>query len=648
MDAEDEEVVMKGSALYEHLHNSGFTNFESYVPNRDKPERFAPDISCMQISQPAPQWAIDQLNCILRSGLTLEDHRHFIESYYPLQIQKIPETTRNLLFCSAPLICLFGGLHKVAKVPGLQTLLSLSMGVGCLCGISLLRKSFHKRSMNQSLNKLQLALGGLEKVLIQLKKMLLLVHQNEFISQNISLRQREMLELKKTLRSLLINAVEKFDQLLQGLIKVPLAINVDTVLSTFSLSDLSDIPDTDVDSVCSLDHLKKLFNSFILLQSEYLRRLALCYCPDIWCKSTSLDILSYSQNIFPDIIGWSSEFHRTLIMEQKLFRTVMESKEKFTQSRIPSSSGWDYSDVYISVRSASVHFQSLLLQTQSLQDILETKHADQTKNNVDFMNSIAQILNEISKEVHAGKACIDGSLVQIFKMISGTESAANLSEPKEISSPELISGECVDTICNEPVEDEVFELMIPYEELNQSDDDWDDIPPKDHSGKNEKADTSEKVLQELKTVLVKKAEEWKAREQKAMESKGILYTAPEQVQSHLPLQERNLSHSNERLDFLPTSDGNDWPLPRLKGSLQTRRRGSRVEKNKVNPMEQVHDLEGNGASRPQEDVKAIPRVGGFGASLLAEAMARSKAMKNRKEEVFIDSDDDSSSGDESS
>lgn len=400
--------------------------------------------------------------------------------------------------------------------------------------------------------------------------------------------------------------------------------------------------------ICDLTLLlfffQKLYNSYILMQSEYLRRLALCYCPDIWSEQTSKKIFIYNNKHLPEILDWSSQLHKTLLQERKFFRTVMESRDKHSHLKLSSSSGWDYSDIYVSVRSASIHFQSLLIQTQGLQDILESSDSENSRNNQEFLNTIAHILTEISKEINCGQVCIDSSIVQIFKMMNAHKPVASFSALETPSQPPEDTGGVIITNFNPPAEDEVFELTVADTEMPLSDeDDWDDMPSKPDAMAKKKAETSQKVLQELKSVLVKKAEEWREREKRALQSKGIPYTPPEQVKP-LQLDEENFISD---LDFLPTNSQNDWPLPRLKGTLRTHRsfRRNKAESHSTKLFPQTSKLPNQEDSLLVNQSKEVPRVG-FGASLLAEAMAKSREMQVRKKDKGLYVDEDTWSGDE--
>lgn len=386
-----------------------------------------------------------------------------------------------------------------------------------------------------------------------------------------------------------------------------------------------------------------------------MRRLALCYCPDIWGSTTPKAVFAYSKNKFPEILNWSTDIQQTLIQEQRFFRTIIESKEKQSHLKLRKTN-WDFSDVYVLVRSASIHFQSLLIQIQGLQDILENEACDQAKDNEELLNTIALILSEIMKDLSSGQSCIDASFVQTHKMITANQPVAKFHEPESISRATINSEGHTSSIANPPIEDEVFELIVsPEGEVGSNEDYLEEIADK-FCMKKKEGDTSRRVLQELKTVLVKKAEEWKEREKRAMAVKGLTYTAPDQIQVDQGMQkvgeETDFSKSDDSFDFLPMNSENVWPLPRLKTTVRSHRVRDK-KPNHSDPSKYMTEVPIPPALEPvnfsaQEPVveREMPRMG-FGASLLAEAMAKSKAMRlrnSRKEDIFVESDEETSSG----
>lgn len=648
---EDESLVLKGSALYEYLQSNGLTNFDTYEKKYSETTLLQQEREteqCLQITPPAPQWAVDHLDCILKCGLLLEDHQRFIESYRPLEVQESSWCVRNLIVFTGPLLWLWGSISKTSRPSVVRPLLWTAFGVHSLSVIFHIKGMLKRRSMSQAVCKLQVTLSNLEKVYVRFKWMLLLVHQNELIN----VRQRELLDLKKKLRMLLLGGIHKFFEFFAKLQVVPLSIDVDPTLQSLAADDING--DENEDTSCSLDRLKKLLNVYILVQSEFLRRLAVCFCPHLWNESTPLAIVNYSQTQFPVILNWSCDILKTISQEQRFFKSVVECKDLANVQKLPAASVWDFSDVYVSVRSANIHFQSLLIQLQGLQDILENGGCEQTKENKEFLNTIAGILNNINKDINSGQLCIDTSLVQILKMSNAH------SPPSKISHPELGSSTfedpdgCGDTTTVPPPQDEVFELTVPMEQISTSDEEeWNDITMESALMKKKEKETSKKVLLELKTVLVKKAEEWKEREKRALESKGIPYTPPEQVKSFLEEETRKQDsydsyNSDESMEFLPTTSQNEWPLPRLKGNVQTHRsfRGSKAGHERSTAVKCTSEPEHQSGKDDESLKEREPLRMGFGASLLAEAMAKSLAMRNAvKEDVFLNSDEENSSED---
>lgn len=644
--SEDEEVLRKGSVLYNYLQDNGFSNFESYEYKNQStmkfPLRVDKSFNSSSIPTKAPHWTTSNLNCFLKSGLILEDHRHFLEHYYPLETEEYSKSKFNIRLCSVPLLCLGGGLWRLAQTPVSKVLLVASAALGSFYAAYRIRENWKRKYFSLLTSKIQLTLVGLEKLFVQYKRMLQLIHQNDFISQKISLGQNEMLELKRKLRKSLLGAIEVLVGFSDELKKIPLSIEINATLRSPSSEMIHNGLNFGDEESNSFENLKKLFNSYILVQSEFLRGFALCHCPDLWDPNTSHRILLYCQNVLPEIITWSSDVHKSLLQEQKLYRAVIESKNKGSQLRAHTSSSWDYSDIYVSVRSACVHFQSLLIQTQGLQEILENAHNGQTKDCEELLNASVQILTEISREIHLGQICVDASLAQIFKMSNPCQPPIKPNELEDSSLTIEDPEQTFNSAYSAPVQDEIFELTVHHDDSDWSDDgEWNDIA--EYSIRKKEGETSKIVLEELKTVLVKKAEEWKEREKRAMESKGIPYTAPEQVDSpsheYKAEEGKTVPNTEEVMDFLPTNSQNNWPLPRLKGNLKTHRsmKGKRPEEVAIKPLEPMMSDD----PIDKEDKMTENTRLGFGASLLAEAMAKSKAMQRaRQEEIFHDSENE--------
>lgn len=83
--------------------------------------------------------------------------------------------------------CIVGGLWKVAKAPLSKPFIMASCVTTSLFTMYHIKDAMRKHSIVKGISHLKHTLDGLEKVYVQFKRMLLLVHQNELINQNQSL-----------------------------------------------------------------------------------------------------------------------------------------------------------------------------------------------------------------------------------------------------------------------------------------------------------------------------------------------------------------------------------------------------------------------------------------------------------------------------
>lgn len=83
--------------------------------------------------------------------------------------------------------CVMGGLWKVAKAPISKPFIFATCTTASLFTVFHLMKALKRHHVFKGIRQLKHTVSGLEKVYVQFKRMLLLVHQNEFITQNISL-----------------------------------------------------------------------------------------------------------------------------------------------------------------------------------------------------------------------------------------------------------------------------------------------------------------------------------------------------------------------------------------------------------------------------------------------------------------------------
>ena len=170
--------------------DNGFENFESYEPITKDAKDFQafkkPTENAVN-SEPSPKWAMDHLTRLLRCGLILDDHRHFIECYLPFDIQIDSKSKYNSALYAAPFLCAAAWFLGYTKTGSAPRLLIGAAGISSLSAVLFTKKILQIRSHETAIKNLCVTIAGLERTFIQFKRMLLLVHQNDLMPQSLSL-----------------------------------------------------------------------------------------------------------------------------------------------------------------------------------------------------------------------------------------------------------------------------------------------------------------------------------------------------------------------------------------------------------------------------------------------------------------------------
>ena len=278
-------------------------------------------------------------------------------------------------------------------------------------------------------------------------------------------------------------------------------------------------------------------------------------------------------------------------------------------------------DVYVTMRSASLHLQSVLARSRELEESLEISFPEDSSDSIIFLEGLLISLKDMQKDLRASQIFLDDALVHVLKSKNALEGVP----PEEETSKETVTSEEVKVLRevepNPPVEDDIFEAVIKREEEEEVQREEEEMTMQEEREQKEKEkQKSLRVLSELKVVLKDKASEWEERERKARQRKGC------------PVKEES-GDLEEPLGFLPTSNQRDWPLPRLKNSILNSRKRT---------VRRISSLESNENADEEEGAKerCIPGSS-FDPGLLAEAMKKSLAFaEKREEDCFGDSEDE--------
>ena len=303
------------------------------------------------------------------------------------------------------------------------------------------------------------------------------------------------------------------------------AVNEDTVGEELNTSKLRDV-----------------VNLHLVMQSEFLRRLALCLSCDLRFVPRTLDLdqdLGHMNRICDDITELLNtncdQLRLSLRYNQALGCGDPQSRENM--SVVKTSSG-GCSDLRPSVTSGCLHLQNCLLKLR------EIDNSDLHNENTSGLRVIKKNLQEIMNELTVCQEAVQES----FEIVSGILNPENniLKIQNGVEDTTKDEKDVNITFITENKEikhyDEVFEAFIKdsdHKILDQ--DDKEDIQEAKEKLKESKQ--TKKVLRELKSVLVGKQMEWKVREEKALaRQKGDSYSIENESKTEVVV---NIQQSQE-------------------------------------------------------------------------------------------------------
>ena len=260
---------------------------------------------------------------------------------------------------------------------------------------------------------------------------------------------------------------------------------------------------------------QRLQNINILLQSEFLRHYALCCMPSLW--NDDFQSLTPLLEITDSVSRNLCSFVESLTLAYKFYSCYGKCEGNMNQQ--PQPLVCSVTDVFVGVHSARLYMQGILHRAMQLEEMLE-----QNKQEADDVNYIFTELNDITNEITSCMNCIEIAL-------SFCKSSEVNFEPAVEVTPTSLSLNCANMQESEPiavgysdfdpkVEDEVFEALVDH---NVDKDDYDDLCDiKIEKETEQQKACSMRMMSELKTVLMYKAEEMKKREERVLRNKGIL------------------------------------------------------------------------------------------------------------------------------
>ena len=252
--------------------------------------------------------------------------------------------------------------------------------------------------------------------------------------------------------------------------------------------------------------MRDAVNLLLLLQSELHRRFCLSFCPELRPELTGVErvwrlcqALTLANDNISDHLTTALKYHQSLGVEE-----TPSSPAKWEVSGSPLSS---------QMTSGSLHLQNCLLKLRQM-----TEAPDR-----DLLNARESLVDIIS-ELKTSQEILNDALETVEITINPEHVKQVQSKEFQEEKPAEAGREIIVLNENDEIrhEDEVFEAFIK----NEISGDEAKEEEKVHEERGIQADQkqSRRVLSELKTVLVEKQKEWRAREEKAIaRQQGVEY-----------------------------------------------------------------------------------------------------------------------------
>ncbi|XP_043250205.1 uncharacterized protein LOC122396131 isoform X2 [Colletes gigas] len=520
-DDEDEDIVIQGSSLYEHLHNLGYTDFESVtIPkstpkNEEKSFRFIDFIHsaknvfkklfvvCLRIIQD-DNISKKQVGTILTAKVLLNDHACIIHDYFDkyncrswrTMLLKffllgaalspslyIPFGTRyrnstNLFALFTLFYVSYVEYSRVHAHRNLKSVVSLQNDLFELYkkGLKILKYGYkmklNRRKCSQQFNDLTASrLNYLQPIMENLVKCL---EHSSYTYYRVSLILAKLLP---------INVIEE------------------DLLTRFEIESF------EIRGEINYQKLKNLYDTYILTQSEMLHLLAIGYDSHTWQKSYSKIPELKLAYIINFLLKYLTMYKNKLL---KIIDAYYAFKIEPTMYRYRGSTVSHWQDLYMHLYLASNKLQLAYGHILSILHDIDN-NVIETVAHENFIESTMQRLNEMKKDIETAKDFVEFS--SIFLVKTRTDNHANNYSEINVLTP-VANVDMPIVHDSEPeIMDEVFEEYIKEEYLKPLSEECDEMS---YSYKRDKS-LFKNFMTELKDALKDKQKSMSERELKALE-----------------------------------------------------------------------------------------------------------------------------------
>lgn len=280
----------------------------------------------------------------------------------------------------------------------------------------------------------------------------------------------------------------------------------------------------------------KLFHVYLLVQSEFLQRLAMSLIPNIKKsgKQNSLELYRIVKETSIMLRRLENKFSKKFkfVFLRGIYEPERVSLSTSQKSKSACVVNHYRNDLMNNIQDMSNSFQKLLIRSRTIENNLSNE--EQTEM---MLNELADIQNELN----VCQRNISDSLIVLKKFSSKNRDEDGSLKENSSSEVEVEDHKPIDLQEESPVEDEIFEAYFHNEMKNENEEenDFDDFMKK-----KVEREYSRLVLKELKSKLVEKVKEWEVREENAVFKKFGEQEVPDQHSLNKELIDHDTSCMN--------------------------------------------------------------------------------------------------------
>lgn len=599
---EDEECLPENSDLNVYLRNLGYSDISTTIHKQNEENALNFEVRTSKSEKFTAGWldkdVVEQIEILLSTKMLFEEDvsnmEKLLSNFKIVKTGLLKSMFQNNLtaFIIAFGVCLYW-------VIGNYVFVLISVFYAYHASDYLWRKHYSQNRIKNLMTALKSNYILLKKTLYFIKENDLLLQQNfpdgknenqfeffENLKKEFIISENELIRILSKATQKLINKVPLYDY-----VENPQFYLCNKYSETFSeISDLS-----------------KLHQVYLLVQSEFLQRVALSLIPNL--QKTVQDnykdmnkILSGTTFALVKLENRLSKKFKFVFINGIHFNTFKSGFKLPTNKESHPNHALEFVS---NIHDTSNTLQSLLIKSRVIEDKFNSEILPK-----DIEDELVSIQNDL---VMCQKNISDS--VILLKKLNAITSDSKLKmleeDKKEINSvidesDKILVGF---TDLDPEVEDEIFEAYFNTEDTKDKyiEDDFDF---EDRLKKKLEREYSKKVLKELKSRLVETAKEWQIREEKALQRKSKSGKIEDiKIQEESAKNDRKLSEPKHNLNYFRDESGvveidteSSWPLPQFKRCSIVRKNNRIVQyKEQSSEKEANEEFENNNCKLPNLD-----------------------------------------------